>query len=66
MNFPRVLVSSNPKLKHYNMLEELNDNLQQADGQEQNASIENSTMESATNETEIQETEVTENQLIRF
>lgn len=44
------------------MLEELNDSLQQADGQEQNASIENSTMETATNEIEIQETEVTEKQ----
>ncbi len=64
MNFPPVLVSSNPKLKHNNMLEELNDNLQQADGQEQAASMENNSNELATNEIEIQEPEVTENETV--
>ena len=64
MNFPPVLVSSNPKLKHNNMLEELNDNLQHADGQEQTASIENNSTVEVENEIEIQEPEVTENETV--
>lgn len=64
MNFPPVLVSSNPKLKHYSMLEELNDNLQHADGQEQTASMEDNATVSVENEIEIQEPEVTENETV--
>ena len=64
MNFPPVLVSSNPKLKHNNMLEELNDNLQHADGQEQTASLEDNATVSVENEIKIQEPEVTENETV--
>lgn len=44
------------------MLEELNDNLQHADGQEQTASIEENVTVEVANEIEIQEPEVTENE----
>lgn len=44
------------------MLEELNDNLQQADGQEQTVSTESNLTNTVENEIEIQETEATENE----
>lgn len=46
------------------MLEELNDNLQHADGQEQTASIEDNATVTIENEIEIQEPEVTENETV--
>ncbi len=46
------------------MLEELNDNLQHADGQEQTASMEDNATVSVDNEIEILETEVTENETV--
>ena len=46
------------------MLEELNDNLQQADGQEETTSIENQTPISEETELESQVLEVTENETI--
>ena len=64
MNFQAVLVSSNPKLKHKNMLEELNDNLQQADGQEQTASMDDNATTIVENDIENQEPEVTENETV--
>lgn len=46
------------------MLEELNDNLQNADGQEQTASMENNSIVEIENEIETQNTEVTENEAV--
>lgn len=46
------------------MLEELNDNLQHADGQEQTASMEDNATVTVDNEIEIQEPEVTENETV--